>query len=214
MMGLEIYNSEGFKTFGNDSSVLYYAGTDTIILASMSDRQLSEYFRSPPPYVVSILSDGGHNTPVKSNGTTFYHDKYLPLRQTPLDVYPMEPFGLQTWDENGTLELDPRRRPLVVEEIKYVEGTLTSRLNSSARHIYDLWEADGYGVLYLDLKPRLTFTETDTSIGYEFLAPTVRRINGSYRLEVTLEYYATGDWNSPSRTSRYRGVLGKVKTFR
>lgn len=220
MSGLEIYNSEGIKTFGRDSSVLYYAGTDTVRLASITTApEYSAYFKVPPPYAISILNDGGTNFPDLSNTTTFYRDIYRPLRQTPLNVFPMESFGLQSWDENGVLELDPRRKPLVVEEIKYVEGNFPGS-NPNAVHVHDLWDADGYGVLFLDLTPRFTLMggygvpEIDDYIEENFI-PSVERVNGRYRLRVQLKLAILGSGTMGNRmTSGYRGAFGKVKTFR
>lgn len=88
MMGLEIYNSEGKKTFSPDSLALF-----------LSEKPAEDV--PTPPYA-------------QKNGVVYRYDT---LKAPPRLIGNPEPYGLQTFTREGKLVMDPNRRPLVIKNV-------------------------------------------------------------------------------------------------
>lgn len=88
MMGLEIYNSEGKKTFSPDSLALF-----------LSEKSYEE--AATPPYA-------------QKGGEVYRYDT---LKAPPRLIGDPEPYGLQTFTREGKLVMDPNRRPLVIKNV-------------------------------------------------------------------------------------------------
>lgn len=88
MMGLEIYNSEGKKTFSPDSLALF-----------LSEKPAEDV--PTPPYA-------------QKNGNVYRYDT---LKAPPKLIGNTEPYGLQTFSTDGKLVMDPNRRPLVIKNV-------------------------------------------------------------------------------------------------
>lgn len=182
MMGLEIYNSQGEVTFSPKSKALFLS------IKTPSDIPL-------PPY--------------STNGTDVY--LYDTLRTPPRLIGPEEPYGLQTWTEDGQLQMDPRRRPLTFTNAMRIThkfpGGNSSNIDA-ATPWYLIGPADGKAVVFLNA---CYWYETETSAGgFELpsiyargasVVPDIKIDGGNFFIRILYAY------------SEYYWESGQVSTY-